>query len=150
MGWGKRAEELLVMDEKNMRNCRDRANRNQSRMIQVQVTLLWGMGQTTCPLQGPSSLSPAIAVPVCCRKTPFSASHTGISPFPSVQDPKQHAGCSSSAWSSCGCRCSGVSLIPSPLSCAQLHPPQHRSVDQNSGQQRADCWIQLAAMLSPS
>lgn len=55
-GTGKKAEELLVMDEKNMRNCRDRANKNQSRVVQVQVILLWSMEQTSYPLQGPSSL----------------------------------------------------------------------------------------------
>lgn len=99
-GMGQKAKEFLVIDKKNRRNYRDRANKNQSRVVLVHdhccrtwlVTL-----SKALPV-----LSPAIVIPVCCKKVNYSASHTGISllSHPSVQDPKQQRGCSHSAWSS--------------------------------------------------
>lgn len=39
-GTQQKAKELLVIDKKNIRNYRDRANKNQSRVVQVRVILL--------------------------------------------------------------------------------------------------------------
>lgn len=111
------------MDEKNMRNCRVRANKNQTRVVQVQVILLWVMGQTNYPLYGPSSLISAIAVPVCCRKAPLSASHVQISlPSHLCKTPSSMQAASPVHGTAAGCSCNGDNLMPRPVSGAQLHP----------------------------
>lgn len=100
-GMGQKAKELLVIEKKNIRNYRDWANKSQPRVGQVHAycSRIW----LVTPSKALPALSLAIATPVCCRKTNFSASHTGISflSHPSVQDPRQQRGCSHSAWSSC-------------------------------------------------
>lgn len=45
-------EELPGMNRE--RNCRDRANKNQSGVVEVEVFLLQAMGQSSCLLQDPS------------------------------------------------------------------------------------------------
>lgn len=106
-----------------MRNCRARANKNQTRVVQVQVILLWVMGQTNYPLYGPSSLISAIAVPVCCRKAPLSASHVKISlPSHLCKTPSSMQAASPVHGTAAGCSCNGDNLIPRPVSGAQLHP----------------------------
>lgn len=146
------------MDEKNMRNCRDRANKNDCRVVHIQVILLWGTGQTSYPLQGPSSL---ISCHCCscllqestssCRKAPRCAGRPGISLLSHLcRTPSSTGAAAAVPGAAAGCGCHGVGLIPHPRRGAQPHPPGHRSGDGSSGQQRAQCRMRPAATLSPS
>lgn len=138
------------MEEKNTRNCRGRANKDQSRWFRFRSSCCGSWDRLATLSEALPALSPAIVVAVCCRKAPLSASHAGISLLSHLcRIPSSMQGAATVHGAAAGCRCNVVSLIPSPIS-AQLHPPCNGSMVQSSGSSVRECWIQLAAMLSPS